>query len=72
MTDINVPAGLVVWFGEQPRKMGASCPHACGHKWKEVVAWGPTLDMYELVQCRECGCRGWRRPCQAADFKEVL
>ena len=32
----------------------------CPHNAQSVVAWGPTVAQYELVECDAgCGCRAW-------------
>lgn len=60
--------GEIHWFkGETPRPVIGPCPHtACKHLGHGVIAWGPSLDRYELVECGlpgdgGCGaeCRAW-------------
>lgn len=61
--------GEINWFkGEGPAPVIGPCPHTdCRHLGQGVIAWGPTLDRYELVECgiagsaNGCGghCRAW-------------
>lgn len=64
--------GEIRWFkGECPLPVLGLCPHtACKHLGTGVIAWGPSLDRYELVECGslnvpeaddDCGtaCRAW-------------
>ena len=54
----------VHWFsGYGPATVLGDCPHtACEHRGQSVIAWGPDLDHYELVECdMDCDstCRAW-------------
>jgi hypothetical protein len=63
--------GEIHWFsGEGPAAVLGPCPHAgCKHLGQGVIAWGPTLERYELVKCGTPGnvedgrcagaCRAW-------------
>ena len=58
--------GEIHWFrGYAPSPVLGACPHlGCRHHAQSVIAWGPSLDRYELVQCdipEHCdgGCRAW-------------
>ena len=59
--------GEIRWFkGEGPASVVGPCPHDCKHWGQGVIAWGPSLDRYELVECgipgdEGCGaqCRAW-------------
>jgi hypothetical protein len=65
--------GEIRWFkGEGPAAVLGPCPHtACKHLGQSVIAWGPSYDRYELVDCgsldpadesdSECArqCRAW-------------
>lgn len=61
--------GEIHWFkGEGPAPVIGPCPHTdCRHLGQSVIAWGPTLDRYELVECGIAGdahgcagrCRAW-------------
>lgn len=61
--------GEIHWFkGEIPLPVLGPCPHAdCKHLGQGVIAWGPALDRYELVECgmasdaKGCAaqCRAW-------------
>jgi hypothetical protein len=64
--------GEIRWFkGERALPVLGPCPHTdCKHLGQGVIAWGPTLDRYELVECGslnvppatdDCGttCRAW-------------
>lgn len=64
--------GDIHWFkGEHPLPVLGPCPHTgCAHNGQGVIAWGPSLDRYELVECGsraaapaadDCGgtCRAW-------------
>lgn len=63
----------ISWFaGYGPAPVLGPCPHAtCKHLGQGVIAWGPSLDRYELVECgsinpadeadNDCAshCRAW-------------
>ncbi len=58
--------GEIRWFaGYGPSPVLGPCPHsACTHNAQSVIAWGPSYERYELVQCdrpESCdgGCRVW-------------
>ncbi len=60
--------GEIHWFkGEGPAPVLGPCPHgACKHWGQGVIAWGPSYERYELVECcikddGGCGaeCRAW-------------
>lgn len=59
--------GEIRWFsGEGPAPVLGPCEHNCQHWGQGVIAWGPTLDRYELVECGTrdddgCAarCRAW-------------
>ena len=63
--------GAVRWFsGYGPAEVLGECPHSgCGHRGTGVVAWGPDLRHYELIECgiqgdddgTDCAgnCRAW-------------
>lgn len=60
--DTHVEVDDVHWFkGYGPVTLtGRQCPHACEHRSMSTIAWGPSLTHYELVDCRDCGCRSWQ------------
>lgn len=50
--------------GHYPAKVRGDCPHDCRHETQTVVASGPDLKHYQLVECVVPGgchgqCRGW-------------
>lgn len=52
--------GEIHWFkGEGPVPILGLCPHTCKHLGQGVIAWGPTMERYELV---ECGIRETEEP----------
>jgi hypothetical protein len=52
--------GEIHWFkGEEPAPVIGPCPHDCRHLGQGVIAWGPSYDRYELV---ECGVPGTEQP----------
>lgn len=58
--------GEITWFPRKgPLPVLGPCPHhACPHLDQTVIAWGPSMDHYELVQCVMPGgcdrsCRSW-------------
>jgi hypothetical protein len=60
--------GEIHWFkGERPLPVLGPCPHDCKHLGQGVIAWGPTLERYELVECGissdtegcAASCRAW-------------
>ena len=60
---IEVPPGQVHWFtGRRPTPPTTPCLHEClDYGWDlNVVAWGPDHERYEMVECAECHCQGWR------------
>jgi hypothetical protein len=61
---IDVPPGVVMWFGnEVPATFLEPCPHTChdnpSMELTTVLAWGPDLDHYEIRRCEWCYCRSW-------------
>lgn len=59
--DITVLPGQIHWFDPyRPRELLGDCTHFCFHTGLQVAAWGPSLALYELVECLDCGCRAWR------------
>jgi hypothetical protein len=64
-TPTHVEVEDVEWFaGHGPKAVTGICLHDCKHRSQATIAWGPSLNTYELVECRDCGCRAW----QAARF----
>lgn len=71
MAEVHVDRpGEIHWFkGEGPRPVVGPCPHRCDHWGTGVIAWGPSEERYELVECGsrrmavegECNaqCRAW-------------
>jgi len=59
--------GEIHWFKrEQPLPILGPCPHTtCKHLGQGVIAWGPTLDRYELVECGIRGDGGCAATCRA-------
>lgn len=60
--------GEIRWFkGEGPAPVLGPCPHSCKHLGQGVIAWGPTMDRYELVECgiRPSGLGGDNTDCAA-------
>lgn len=57
---ITVPRGEVKWLRE-PELSSATgpCTHKCRHEDTFAVAWGSSMWMYELRECRSCACRAW-------------
>lgn len=58
--------GEISWFsGYGPAAVHGPCPHGgCAHWGRSVIAWGPSLGRYELVQCDQAdgcatSCRAW-------------
>jgi hypothetical protein len=62
--------GEITWFaGRSHAPITGLCSHTCPHHGQAVVAWGPSYDRYELVECQVklnehpdgCGgrCRAW-------------
>ncbi|MFI2663360.1 hypothetical protein [Micromonospora carbonacea] len=61
--------GEIRWFkSEHPLPVLGPCPHAgCQHLGQGVIAWGPSYEHYELVECgitddtTGCAaqCRSW-------------
>jgi hypothetical protein len=57
--------GEITWYaGHGPQPVLGDCDHACAHHLQAVIAWGPSLDRYELVRCDVpygCNrtCRAW-------------
>lgn len=55
--------GEVRWFkGEGPARVVGPCAHDCKHLGQGVIAWGPSEERYELVECGlpgDGGCRAW-------------
>ena len=62
MRSVDVMPNMMMWFGSnRPWPAGSTerCHHYCAHGKQEVVAWGPSLSLYEIVECQRCGCRNW-------------
>lgn len=65
--DTSLDVDDVHWFhGYGPADPIGPCPHHCQHRGQSVIAWGPSLRHYELVQCDDdagCNreCRSWQR-----------
>ena len=61
--DLDHPGDFRWFSGYGPLPVTGKCPHAgCPHNAISVIAWGPDLIRYELVQCdSDCGssCRAW-------------
>lgn len=50
------------WPNRGPAPVIGLCPHACSHESQQVIAWGPDVKHYELVQCDAIcagSCRAW-------------
>jgi len=45
--------GEMHWFKEEgPLPVLGACPHiSCKHLGQGVIAWGPSMERYELVEC---------------------
>lgn len=52
--------GEISWYaGRGPGQVLGECPHVgCPHLDTSTIAWGPSLDRYELVRCVMPGCVG--------------
>jgi hypothetical protein len=49
---LDHPGGIHWFASECPRPVLGPCPHAaCQHLGQGVIAWGPSMDRYELVEC---------------------
>lgn len=61
-TPTRVEVDDIKWFaGYGPVELtGEECAHDCEHRGQSVIAWGPSLLHYELVDCDTCGCRSWQ------------
>lgn len=65
--DTLVEVDDVRWFaGYDAKPIVGPCPHTCQHRDSRVIAWGPSLRHYELIQCDDedgCQqrCRAWER-----------
>lgn len=58
--DTAVEVDDVHWFAHYgPVEMRGECPHECEHRTTRVIAWGPSLTVYEYIECGDCGCRAW-------------
>ncbi len=61
--DLDHPGDFHWFSGYGPLPAAGECPHAsCRHRATSVIAWGPDLTRYELVQCdSDCAssCRAW-------------
>jgi hypothetical protein len=59
--DTQVEVEDIHWFhGYGPVELsGEECAHDCAHRGLSVIAWGPSLVHYELVECTDCRCRAW-------------
>ena len=59
--------GEIHWFkGETPLPVLGPCPHTdCKHLGQGVIAWGPTYERYELVECGIAGGDGCGAQCRA-------
>ena len=59
---IDVDA-VTMFSGHTWWDLGDVCAHDCTHSDLTVVAWGPDVAHYELVECAVaaggCGCRAW-------------
>lgn len=53
-------AELHMFSGREWWELGDLCAHDCPHHSIAVIGWGPDVAHYELEECRDCGCRGWR------------
>lgn len=65
--------GEIHWFKDEiPLPVLGPCPHSqCKHLGQGVIAWGPSMERYELVECgsldpdaesdEDCAthCRAW-------------
>lgn len=61
--------GEITWFKDKgPLPVLGPCPHSsCRHDAQSTLAWGPSMERYELVRCvmprtgAGCGgtCRAW-------------
>lgn len=64
--------GEISWFKSYgPLTVVGACPHDCKHMGTGVIAWGPSMERYELIECGmpgdtivgsdECAgrCRAW-------------
>jgi hypothetical protein len=52
---------LVTWIGpHRPKTPSGKCNHLCFHNQLSIVALGPTIATYEVVECMRCSCRAWR------------
>jgi hypothetical protein len=62
--------GEITWFaGKSHAPIVGLCSHDCPHDGQGVIAWGPSYDRYELVQCAikpsehpdgcDSRCRAW-------------
>lgn len=59
--ETQVTTEHIDWFaGFGPVAVDGECDHHCAHVGQKVIAWGPSLTHYELVECTECGCRAWK------------
>lgn len=56
---INVDK-ITMFSGYSWVDLGDRCSHRCTHHAVSVVGWGPTVSLYELLECDRCGCRAWR------------
>lgn len=70
MAEPNVDhPGEITWFKDKhPLPVLGPCPHHnCSHSVQSTIAWGPSMDRYELVVCDmprtgagcACTCRVW-------------
>lgn len=58
--------GEIHWFkGETPFPVLGPCQHACQHWGQSVIAWGPSYERYELVECGRPGDDGCDARCRA-------
>lgn len=56
VSDLHMFHGYEWWdLAERP-----TCDHACEHRARSVIGWGPTTATYELIECDHCGCRAWQ------------
>jgi hypothetical protein len=62
--------GEITWFaGKSHAPIVGLCSHTCPHDGQGVIAWGPSFERYELVQCAvkpsehpdacDSCCRAW-------------
>lgn len=64
--DRDMPSRLIKWYGGYgPSLVLGQCPHdGCCHDAQAAIAWGPSMERYELIKCDVAsgcygGCRAW-------------